>query len=319
MRARRKALIIGIDDYPHQKLTNCVSDAVRIAELLSRNGDGSPNFEVRTLLSSKQVVTRNILKKSINSLFDGDPDIALFYFAGHGYLDGGGGSLVSQDVTASDIGIDFSYLQSCANNSRARNRILIVDCCHSGDLNFSGTEIGTGSSAVVPEGTTVLTSCRREEASIEHDGGVFSSLLIDALSGQCTDVTGNILASSIYAYVDRALGEYNQRPTFRTNVSEFVSLRQVDPLVDINLLRKLTSYFPEMMAEYRLDPTYEHSDPSAVQDHVVLLKELQKLVGVGLVEPVNEEHMYYAAMNHGSCRLTTLGHQYWKLSKTNKL
>ena len=40
---------------------------------------------------------------------------------------------------------------------------------------------------------------------------------------------------------------------------------------------------------------------------------LQKLVKLNLVVPVDEDHMYYAAMNSKSCRLTVLGEHYWRL------
>jgi hypothetical protein len=40
---------------------------------------------------------------------------------------------------------------------------------------------------------------------------------------------------------------------------------------------------------------------------------------VGLVAPVGEEHMYYAAMNSKSCKLTTLGAQYWRHVQSGKI
>jgi hypothetical protein len=46
---------------------------------------------------------------------------------------------------------------------------------------------------------------------------------------------------------------------------------------------------------------------------------LQKLEGIGLVVPVGEEHMYYAAMNSKSCELTAVGKQYWKLVKEGRI
>ena len=49
------------------------------------------------------------------------------------------------------------------------------------------------------------------------------------------------------------------------------------------------------------------------------LKSLQKLESVDLVEPVDEEHMYFAAMNSKSCRLTPLGKYYWKLLKDDRI
>lgn len=50
-----------------------------------------------------------------------------------------------------------------------------------------------------------------------------------------------------------------------------------------------------------------------------IFKHLQKFTSVGLVIPVDEEHMYYAAMNSKSCRLTALGYQYWRLVKEKRL
>lgn len=49
----KKALIIGIDDYPGSPLHGCVKDAEEIAGLLEDNGDGSPNFEVKTAYNIK--------------------------------------------------------------------------------------------------------------------------------------------------------------------------------------------------------------------------------------------------------------------------
>lgn len=58
--------------------------------------------------------------------------------------------------------------------------------------------------------------------------------------------------------------------------------------------------------------------PYAVREHVDLFKKLQSLEGVGLVEPVGEDFMYFAAMHNKSCRLTPLGMHYWKLSKDRR-
>ena len=36
-----------------------------------------------------------------------------------------------------------------------------------------------------------------------------------------SNINGKITPSSIYAYIDQALGEWDQRPIFKTNVKEF--------------------------------------------------------------------------------------------------
>lgn len=43
----RKALVVGVDDYEQCPLYGCCNDADDIANILSRNEDGSPNFSVR--------------------------------------------------------------------------------------------------------------------------------------------------------------------------------------------------------------------------------------------------------------------------------
>ena len=42
----RKALVVGIDEYASTPLYGCVADAKAVAEVLEKNGDGSPNFSI---------------------------------------------------------------------------------------------------------------------------------------------------------------------------------------------------------------------------------------------------------------------------------
>ena len=65
----------------------------------------------------------------------------------------------------------------------------------------------------------------------------------------------------------------------------------------------------------KTNPTLFRSD----EENVKIFKVLQKLQSVGLVEPVDEEFMYFAAMNSKSCKLTAVGRQYWRLVKEERL
>jgi hypothetical protein len=204
-----------------------------------------------------------------------------------------------------------------ANESEARDKIIILDCCHSGAF---GSPKLTGGYSALGEGVTVLTASTEDESAIEIGGrGVFTSLLIDALQGGSADLRGHITPGSIYSYIDSALGPWDQRPVFKTNVLTFISLRQISPPVPIEILRKLKEYFESPTNEYKLDPSYEFTDDSAIDEHIEIFKNLQEFESVGLVVPVGEEHMYFAAMNSKSCRLTALGYQYWRLVKENKI
>ena len=43
----KKALAVGIDSYPTAPLHGCVNDASDFTNTMTKNGDGSPNFEVK--------------------------------------------------------------------------------------------------------------------------------------------------------------------------------------------------------------------------------------------------------------------------------
>ena len=98
--------------------------------------------------------------------------------------------------------------------------------------------------AVIKEGVTILTSSRNTETSAETSGqGLFTALLIEALAGRAADVTGYVTPSGVYSYIDKALGPWEQRPVFKTNVTRFVSLRKVNPRISLESLRRLTKRF----------------------------------------------------------------------------
>lgn len=313
----RKALVVGINDYPTCPLNGCVNDAGAIAGVLSRNGDGSPNFSVKLLTSPSNSITRASLRHDIEDLFSGDCDVALFYFSGHGFVKSTGGYIVTSDFKKYDEGISMDDILKIANSSKVKDRVILLDCCFSGSF---GTPSITGDFSLLSEGLTILTSSRKTETSMEVDGqGVFTTLVVDALNGGSADLRGNVTPGSIYAFVDQALGAWDQRPIFKTNVSRFTSLRNVAPPIPLQTLRKICDYFPNPQDEVKLNPSFEFTEKSAKPENVALFKDLQKFESVGLVVPVGEEHMYFAAINSKSCRLTAMGYQYWKLVKEDKV
>lgn len=212
------------------------------------------------------------------------------------------------------------------NDSSAKNKIVILDCCHAG---FLGSISTTGQQAsIIGDGVTLLTASKSNEPAMEvHGHGVFTSLLLDALNGGAADVTGYITPGGIYAYIDKALGPWEQRPVFKTNVTRFSPLRKSTPQIGEDVLRRLVDYFATPDAEFPLDPSFEPTnaptvehkiiEPYANPENALVFKELQMLEGVGLVIPCGEEHMYFAAMNSKTCRLTSIGQHYWRLVHEN--
>ena len=143
-----------------------------------------------------------------------------------------------------------------------------------------------------------MTSCRESERADEHGrSAVFTSLVLEALEGGAADLQGDVTPASVYTYVDRCLGPWEQRPIFKTNVTQFCSLRRTTPPIDPAVLRLIGAYFKGPDTPLPLDPDFEADSTTPDPAKTSIFGNLQKMVRVGLVRPVGQEHMYYAAMH----------------------
>lgn len=325
----RKALLIGINDYPAEnELTGCIEDINKVKAAIERHGDGSPNFSVKMM---PNVQTSGEVMEAIHKLFAGDGETALLYFSGHGFMNSTGAELVMpkdiETVGQYYKGIQMSDIMDIANNSPIRNKIIILDCCHSGNM---GKYNPQDSNSKLASGVSILTACREDEVAMEAGGhGLFTELLCSALNGGAADFCGNITIGGVYAYIDRSFGPWDQRPVFKTNVTEFSPLRKVKSQVSLQTIRELTNLFLTPNIPLPLDPSFEDTnDPSVHHDYVEpyantenvgKFKLLQKLQSIGFVRPINEEFMYFAAMHSTGCELTELGKYYWRLVNEGRI
>lgn len=321
----RKALVVGINNYPTAPLKGCINDASAFGAIMETHGNGDPNFFVQV---HTDVPTKEKLLQLLEILFSGDGEVSLFYFSGHGYENDLGTFLVTPDAKRLDSGVSMDDLMKMTDYSKVANRVIILDCCHSGAAGTS--KIFRDNVSSISKGVTILTASKADELAMEVNGhGVFTSLLLDALQGGAADIKGDITPGSVYSYIDQALGPWGQRPVFKTNITEFIQLRKIESKVPKDILRKIITFFPSPTQEHALDPSYEDTnskdvphliiEPYAKAENIEVFKNLQKLQSVGLVVPVNADHMYFAAMESKSCRLTALGYHYWRLVSEKKI
>lgn len=225
----RRALCVGIDLYTFGELQGCVSDARRMAELLQRHHDGSPNFECKVLVApvggDTNVVTRPKLRQAIEQLFRDKADVALLHFSGHGTENNLGGYLVTQDAERYDEGLPMTDVLKMANDSKADEVVILLDCCHSGHM--GNVPVVDNNSSLLREGVSIITASRGDQPSVEVEGGgLLTSLVVDALEGGAADVLGDVTVPSVYASVEAALGAWDQRPLFKSHLSKVIPLRK---------------------------------------------------------------------------------------------
>jgi len=264
------------------------------------------------------LVTRAALRENIDDLLKDPADVALLYFSGHGTVNNLDGYLVTQDAKRYDEGVAMSDVLKWANDSKAAEVVILLDCCHSGAL--GNAPAIDNRKALLREGLSILTASRADQPSVETGGaGLFTSLLVDALEGGAADLLGQVSAQAIYASVEAALGAWEQRPLFKSHVSRVLALRNCTPPIERAVLRRIPLLFPLPAEDHPLDPSFEPESQHPNPGNVAIFKELQILNRVYLVTPVGVANMYDAAMQSTACRLTPTGRYYWRLAKGGRI
>jgi Caspase domain len=329
----RRALVVGINSYGGgNSLQACVADATGMAGVLSRHKDGEKDFDCIVWpdkTHDDSPITRPMLRAALTELFNFDGDV-LLYFSGHGFLSKTGGLLCTSDAAKDDWGIPMQEVVDLAVQSSAHQILLILDCCHSGDIANPATmnkNAGKNPLAALRENMTVIAASRATESAVEAGGqGLFTAALLDALEGGAADHMGFVTAPALYEYVSRRFTAWEQRPVYKTNASEVLTVRVCEPLIEGLQLRKLAEYFPAADHKYRLDPEYEPEDEHGnvkqpVNKEKVAIAQLFKLYrDAGLLRSSDPKlQFYWVARHSGTVELTPRGREYWWLVKNDKI
>jgi uncharacterized caspase-like protein len=307
----KRALLVGIDDYDtFSPLGGCVNDVVALTPLLAKHEDASPNFDCQSRTSNTSRITRDALVSDVAGLLGPGADLALLYFAGHGAQEANDVTLVTADGTRPSPGVKLSDLLGRVQESDVREIIIILDCCFSGGAG-SVPQLGTAAAALRP-GLSMLTASRGDQVSAETPSGrgLFSTYLGGALEGGAADVLGNVTLAGLYAYLTESFGAWEQRPTLKANVDRLHELRRCGPAVSREDLRRLPQLFDPGDSDLPLDSSYEATAEPRDEQREADFAVLQRCRAAKLVEPVDADHLYFAAMNGTACRLTPLGRHY---------
>ncbi len=326
----RRALLVGINRYDNMSsLSWCIDDVQALQSLLAFHEDHTPNFACKVLLGSQSTseavlashaerVIFTTLRAALVELFAFDEKV-LFYFSGHGYTRDKSTYLVTQDGTNTLPGIALQEVLDMANESSAREVLLLIDSCHSGALG-EPDQNGSLSKAYLRPGVTLLAASRSDQQALERHGrGLFTSLLIGALKGGASDVRGQISEASIYAYIEQALGPWEQRPIYKSNATHLSPVRQCLPDIEDDELRRLPQFFARPDSRYRLDPSYEVVHSSALPEHLAIFKLFKRYQVARLLRPTLDSDLYFAALHSHPVELTPIGQFYWQLAKNGLL
>jgi phospholipid N-methyltransferase len=237
----RQALLVGVSDYGGEKdLPSSSRDVEALEEVLKWNTakPWTTNFNVQR---AGKLRNAKHFEEILRQFFSRHVDVSLFYYSGHGETNDSS-KLILSDFWETGYGLEIYKVIQLANESNARHRIVILDCCYAGGLNMLYGKLVNE----LKEGVTVMASCRASEESLAQSEGLslFTRYLVNALAGAAADEKGVITLPSIFQYIDRALKPNEQRPIFWCNNSEFIPIKKIDHLEALN--RFSTRIFAEI-------------------------------------------------------------------------
>lgn len=148
---RKRALLIGINDYPEEKdrLEGCVNDVFLMSSLLQENGYTADDIRV---VLDKRATAAGILER-LEWLLDGTEDGAerFLYYSGHGAqiptygandkVDGLDECLVAWDFdwTRERAVTDDQFSELYSQLPYDARFVAVFDCCHSGGMSREGS------------------------------------------------------------------------------------------------------------------------------------------------------------------------------------
>lgn len=236
----RDALIVGINQYQSMPALNAsAADAEAMAACLQAKGE----FRVhrlpeviksgRAAVGRRHQVTAQMLEESLIQLFKPKgkniPTTALFYFSGHGLQRDAGiqeGYLATSDADPGkgNFGIPLNWLRRLLQQSPVRQLIVILDCCHSGELmTFHDADPG----ARAGTDRLFMAASRDYESAYESlngKHGVFTNALLSGLDPYQQE-GGKVNSYGLAEHVSQQLRGDIQQPLFETSGGEIVLTR----------------------------------------------------------------------------------------------
>jgi formylglycine-generating enzyme required for sulfatase activity len=206
----RWALLIGINKYATlSELKYCAQDAKAIRDVLVRYGGYDPQKIILLTDDQDSPAHRPTflnMKRRIGQVTReaGPNDSLLIAFSGHGTVVNNRGYLVPQDGDE-DASIAMKDIKDQIEACEARQKVLILDACHSGKDRSSPRLGDSLLNEAAGKGFITITSCDAEEKAYEDDAaqrGIFTKHLVNGLSGKAdSNRDGDITHGELYEYI----------------------------------------------------------------------------------------------------------------------
>jgi tetratricopeptide (TPR) repeat protein len=251
------AVVIGISAYknlpPEKNLSYPEKDAENVySALISKEGGNIDYGNIKKLIGPEATLAniRDALEVWLPSKAK-PGDRVIVFFVGHGSVDDGTkqGYLAPYDVDAAKLAETAYPMERLgkvlSENVKAGWKVLLVDACHSGQINVNSTQTEDTTLAEVskslrglPQGVLTLTSSRASERSFEDKAlgggsGVFSHFLVQGWLGAADldPKDGKVTADELVNYVRSHVSQYVQAQSDKDRQTPWESGDFADDLI----------------------------------------------------------------------------------------
>jgi|GEM_PF-1841160 len=227
----RHALLVGVSFFQDEKLSRLLApqeDVYRLREALLRTDVGG--FSSAQVLFDSDLVA---IQSALHDLFDNrvSDDLLLFYYTGHGLIDGDGSLYLSLRQTSAEkpsIGsLEAEFVRKRMKASHAQSQIIVLDCCHSGAF-MAGAKRAVDQQAITQHtfdiggtGQYVLSACSATEFAFEagelsqgdpdaRPRSIFTECLVNGLTtGDAAPQSEKITIDALYHFTRAAVLDRN--------------------------------------------------------------------------------------------------------------
>lgn len=246
-----KAFLVGISEYFIENTENlpyCKNDIFQLRKSLIKGLKA--NEKNITLIGCDNTVIFAYFDYMFDSFLSSltEDDTMIFYFSGHG---------TNGNILLSDKEISINSIIERIQNSKSKSKIIILDCCHSGDFILDGVaQLSTDDSIAefVGTGCTIMASCTASQESGFHPKqniSLYTSFLCDAIEDRFIIKKGKKSLEDINKLIRLYNKVWNERkgvrlqePIFRSNMggTVFFDVGEYEPYIMNKIIENTDEY-----------------------------------------------------------------------------
>lgn len=186
---------VGVSEYQNSEmnLRFAAKDATDVVEQFKTSGLFG---QVHAKLITNDDATRNNISQAKELLKKAESgDVAMIYFAGHGLLSAG----LDWYFATTDVnfelpeikGLSYSEIEGLFENINCRNRLLLLDACHSGEVDKSNAVLASNGSIAANVGARGFKTVEKPKIGLDNSFALMQTMFADTERG-----TGAVVISS---------------------------------------------------------------------------------------------------------------------------